>query len=376
MSGDFAAKRNNEPAPNWKIYDLKKLFHNKYADWHDILSESVTTPENLSKYLPVNIDDTKKVTDRYPMLINPYFLSLMLDKGSHIIRQAVPDPAEIEDCKGSDDPLCEEKQSPVPNLAHRYPDRVLFMVSNRCAVYCRFCMRKRKIGRPFIVTDSTINSGIEYIKNNKSIREVVISGGDPLLLEDDALNRILEALRSIRHVEVLRIHTRIPCAMPQRITKNLSDLLSRFHPLFINIHFNHPDEITDEAAHACALLAGAGIPLGSQTVLLKGVNDDPDVMQNLMKKLLTVRIRPYYLHHPDVVRGTSHFRNDMKKGMEVMKSLHGRLSGMCLPHYMIDLPGGGGKVPLLPEYVRSWSESKISVENYKGEIFSYPAAGS
>jgi len=341
---------------------LKENGYNKYSDWHDLLSDSISTAENLAKRLPVDISGIKKVTECYPMRINPYYLSLIKNKEDHIRKQAVPDLNEMEDKSGFDDPLCEEQQSPVPNLTHRYPDRVLFMVSNQCAMYCRFCMRKRKVGHPLTVTDSTINSGISYIRGNKTIREVVISGGDPLLLEDDAINRILKDLRSIRHIEILRLHTRVPCTLPQRITKNLADILRQYHPVFVNTHFNHPDEITNEAALACTVLADAGVPLGCQTVLLKGVNDNPSVMQTLMKKLLTIRVRPYYIHHPDVVRGTSHFRTTIKEGLGIMKSLHGHNSDLCVPQYMIDLPGGGGKVPLLPEYIREVSDDKLKIK--------------
>lgn len=355
-----------------KLPDLKKNSYNKYSDWHDLLSNSINTAEDLAKHLPVDISGIKRVTELYPMRINPYYLSLMINKRDHIRKQAVPDSREIEDISGSDDPLCEEMQSPVPNLTHRYPDRVLFMVSNQCAMYCRFCMRKRKVGRPFTVTDSTINSGMDYIRGNKAIHEVVISGGDPLLLEDDAINRILKDLRSIKHIKILRIHTRVPCTLPQRITKDLADILRQYHPIFVNTHFNHPDEITTESALACTALADAGIPLGCQTVLLRGVNDNQTVMRTLMKKLLTIRVRPYYIHHPDVVRGTSHFRPTIKEGLGIMRSLHGYASGLCVPQYMIDLPGGGGKVPLLPEYIKSVSDGKIMVENYKGEVFAYP----
>lgn len=351
---------------------MKENSYKKYSDWQNILSDSVNTADDLAKYLPIDVSGIKRVTNLYPMRINPYYLSLMINTGDHLHKQAVPDMREIEDMSGSDDPLCEERQSPVSNLTHRYPDRVLFMVSNQCAMYCRFCMRKRKVGRPFTVTDSTINTGIEYIRKNNTIREVIISGGDPLLLEDDVINRMLRDLRSIRHVEILRIHTRVPCTLPQRITKNLAAVLRQYHPLFINTHFNHPDEITNEAAQSCAVLADAGIPLGSQTVLLKGVNDNPFVMRTLMNKLLTVRVRPYYIHHPDVVRGTSHFRVTVKEGLNIMKSLHGHASGLCVPQYMIDLPGGGGKLPLLPEYVKSVSEGKILFENYRGELFVCP----
>jgi len=354
-----------------KLPDLEKNSYKKFSDWHDILSKSVNTAEDLAKFMPVDKNEIERVTELYPMRINSYYLSLIKYKDDHIWKQAVPDIREIEDISGSDDPLCEERQSPVPNLIHRYPDRVLFMVSNQCAMYCRFCMRKRKTGCHFTVTDSTINTGIEYIRKNKTIREVIISGGDPLLLEDDKIDSILKRLRSIDHVEILRIHSRIPCTLPQRITKKLSDIIRQYHPIFVNTHFNHPDEITKEAAMACAILSDAGIPLGCQTVLLKGVNDTQSVMQTLMKKLLTIRVRPYYIHHPDFVRGTSHFRTPIKEGLGIMRSLHGYFSGLCVPQYMIDLPGGGGKVPLLPEYIKSVSDGKIMVENYKGELFVY-----
>ncbi|RPH48935.1 MAG: KamA family radical SAM protein [Desulfobacteraceae bacterium] len=355
-----------------KLPDLEENSHKKFSDWHDILSESINTAEVLAKYLPVDISTIRKVTECYPMRINPYYLSLMINKGDHLRKQAVPDLKEIEDISGSDDPSCEERQSPVPNLTHRYPDRALFMVSNQCALYCRFCMRKRKVGRPFTVTDSTINAGMEWIRKNNTIHEVILSGGDPLLLEDDEIDRILGRLRSIKHVEIIRIHSRIPCTLPQRITKNLADTIRQHHPLFVNTHFNHPDEITKEAAAACAILSDAGIPLGCQTVLLKGVNDTPHVMQTLMKKLLTIRIRPYYIHHPDLVRGTSHFRTTIKEGLGIIRSLHGYVSGLCVPQYMIDLPGGGGKVPLLPEYIQSVSDEKLQIENFRGEIYNYP----
>lgn len=351
---------------------MKKNSYKKYSKWQDLLSDSICTAEDLAKFLSVDKNEIERVIDLYPMRINPYYLSLIKQKGDYIWKQAVPDLNEIEDKSGFDDPLCEETQSPVPILIHRYPDRVLFMISNQCAMYCRFCMRKRKTGHPYTVTDSTINSGMDYIRKNNKISEVIISGGDPLLLEDDKIDRILKRLRSIDHVEVLRIHSRVPCTLPQRITKNLADILRQYHPLFINTHFNHPDEITKEAAMACSILSDAGIPLGCQTVLLKGINDAPHVMQTLMKKLLTIRIRPYYIHHPDVVRGTSHFRTTIKEGLGIMRSLHGYVSGICVPQYMIDLPGGGGKVPLLPEYVRSVSEGNIIVENYRGESFTYP----
>jgi lysine 2,3-aminomutase len=343
-----------------------------FQDWHEILSAGITTADQLAEYFDVNPGKVESVIARYPMWINPYYLSLIKKPGDPIWKQAVPDLTEITDDFGMEDPLSEEHQSPVPNLIHRYPDRVVFMVSNRCAVYCRHCMRKRKVGAPFVVTDDTIGQGIAYISKNPSIRDVLVSGGDPLLLEDKAVNAILKELRAIPHVEIIRIHTRVPCTLPQRVTEHLAGILRKFHPLFINIHFNHPDEITFEAAAACAILADAGIPLGCQTVLLKGVNDDPAVMTLLMQKLLKIRVRPYYIHHADLVKGTGHFRTSIQTGLNIMKRLRGYTSGMCVPQYMIDLPGGGGKIPLLPAYVKASADGKLKVENYKGEIFEYP----
>ena len=341
------------------------------SDWHDILSASVVTVDELAKHLPVEKKEALKVIERYPMRINPYYLSLIRKKDDPIWKQAVPDLKEIKNSFGMEDPLSEEDQSPVPNLIRRYPDRVLFMISNRCAVYCRYCMRKRKVGN-FAVTNTTIQEGIKYIQKQTTIREVLVSGGDPFILEDEVLNGILEQLRAISHIEIIRIHTRIPCTLPQRITESLAELLKKFHPIFINTHFNHPDEITSEAAASCAILADAGIPLGCQTVLLKGVNDDPSVMKLLMQKLLKIRVRPYYIHQLDPAKGTGHFRVPIKDGLHIMKMLRGHTSGLCVPHYMIDLPGGGGKVPLIPEYAKGVVEGKLRVENYKGEVFEYP----
>jgi lysine 2,3-aminomutase len=306
------------------------------------------------------------------MRINPYYLGLIKRPGDPLWKQVVPDEKELMDTEGMEDPLAEEKYSPVPNVTHRYPDRVLFLVSNQCAVHCRFCTRKRKIGRQFAVTDTTLREGIAYIRFHREVRDVLISGGDPLLLEDEQLAGILAALRAIPHVEIIRIGTRVPCALPQRVTRRLVKTLRRFHPLYINTHFNHPDEITPEAAQACALLSDAGIPLGCQTVLLKGVNDDPAVMQQLLRKLLCIRVRPYYIHQMDLARGTGHFRTSLAKGLSIMEALRGHVSGLCIPQYVIDLPGGGGKIPLLPEYVLGEKNGNLLVRNFQGKIFSYP----
>lgn len=344
----------------------------KSPDWHEILSASITTAEDIAKYLPVDPSHIRKVILQYPMRITPYYLSLIRPSKTAIFKQVVPDIQEIQNDTMGKDPLGEELQSPVPHLIHRYPGRVLFEVSNQCAVYCRFCMRKRKVGNPFIVTPKTITDGIAYIKKNRSICEVILSGGDPLLLEDEELDAIMNQLRSIRHIEIIRIHTRVPCSLPQRITPALADMLRQYHPVFINIHFNHSDEITVESSFACALLADAGIPLGSQTVLLKGVNNDPAIMKRLMQNLITIRVKPYALYHPDPVHGTGHFRVSIHEGLNIVRRLRGYISGLCVPNYMIDLPEGRGKVPLLPDYKIKLLKNKSVIENYKGKYVDYP----
>ena len=341
--------------------------------WRGSLSESISSAEALSKHLPVDAAAIERVIRQYPMRINPYFLSVIKAGGAPLWRQAVPDAAELEiDAALTADPLSETPQSPVPNLIHRYPDRVVFTVSDQCAVYCRHCMRKRRVGRDQRVTGETIARGIEYVRQNPAVSEVIISGGDPLLLSDEWLDDILSRLRQIRHVELLRIHSRAPCTMPELITEDLASLLAARPPLYLNIQFNHPAELTQDAIAACKILSDAGIPLGSQTVLLKGVNDNAEVMMQLMQGLLKNRIRPYYLHHADPVAGTRHFRTTIETGLEIMRALRGRISGMGVPQYMIDLPGGGGKIPLLPEYIEKISRNKLLVKNYAGEVYEYP----
>ncbi|HMA67807.1 MAG TPA: KamA family radical SAM protein [Desulfosalsimonadaceae bacterium] len=342
--------------------------------WRDTLAASLTTAEELAQSLPIDADAVRAVIRRYPMRINPYFLSVIKAGGAPLWRQAVPDAAELDpDELLAPDPLKEEPQSPVPHLIHRYPDRVVFMISSRCAVYCRHCMRKRRLGSGERVADGDISRGIAYIRENPGIREVILSGGDPLLVSDERLEKICRLLKKIAHVEVLRIHSRAPCTLPSRISSDLALLLASFQPLYLNIQFNHPAELTHEAVAACARLADAGIPLGSQSVLLQGVNDNAQVMASLMRELLKNRIRPYYLHHADPVEGTRHFRTSIDRGLSIMRHLRGRISGMGVPDYMIDLPGGGGKIPLLPEYVAGVEKDRLIVRNYKGEKYVYPA---
>jgi lysine 2,3-aminomutase len=337
--------------------------------WELSLEKSVTSPEELAGLFRIDAAPLLEVVRRYPMRITPYYLGLITGAGDAIWRQCVPDPAEFDDFSQSPDPLDEERLSPVPGLIHRYPDRVVWIVSSACAVYCRFCMRKRGVGCTGMVT-APQDEAIAYIASRPEIRDVILSGGDPLLLSDDRLDALLSALRRIPHVEIVRIGTRVPVTLPERVTPRLAKLLKRHHPLFVNTHFNHPDEITAQSAAACARLADAGIPLGNQTVLLRGVNDDPAVMRRLMQRLLTIRVRPYYLHQMDLVKGTAHFRTSVTRGVAVVDALRGHTSGMAVPHYVIDLPGGKGKVEVPSGRVQR-DGSRLSVTNYLGETVEY-----
>jgi lysine 2,3-aminomutase len=273
------------------------------------------------------------------------------------------------------DPCGEDSHSPVPGLVHRYPDRVLFLVTDRCAAYCRYCTRSR------LVSNATgydfhpeFDKQIEYIRNTPSIRDVLLSGGDALLLSDDKLAYLLGQLRAIKHVEFLRIGTRIPIFLPQRITPALCDMLKKFHPLFISVHSNHPRELTTEVRDALGRLADAGIPLGNQSVLLRDVNDDPVVMKALVQKLLMCRVRPYYIYQCDLISGSAHLRASVQKGLEIMESLRGHTTGYAVPQYVIDAPGGGGKVPISPDYVLSKNSERILIRNFEGKVFEYPEA--
>ncbi|MGD9211310.1 MAG: KamA family radical SAM protein [Desulfobacteraceae bacterium] len=341
-------------------------------DWRQLLTQSICSPQQLD-YSALSIEhEVDKVVQKYPMRINPYYAGLMQTPLDPIWRQAVPDPAELEDNLGQKDPLAEEQQSAVPNVIHRYPNRVVFLVSNRCAVYCRHCMRKRRVGMDAGIDAATISRGIKYIAKSTNIFDVILSGGDPLLLEDQSLFDIVMQLRTIPHVKIIRIHTRVPCTLPQRITPQLVSGLAQFHPLWLNTQFNHPLEITNQARLACSLLVDAGIPIGCQTVLLRHINDSAEILTELMKKLLQIRVKPYYLHHPDQIEGTRHFWVSPEKGLAIMNRLQGYLPGLAVPRYMIDLPGGGGKVPILPESIVEKKTGLWRIRNYEGKIFEYP----
>ena len=331
-----------------------------------------TRPDQLPASLCCDRQGAQRVAAQFPMRISSHYIERIQGQGDPIARQVIPDLRELDDSATHPDPLQEESQAPVPQVIHRYPHRVLFLVSNRCAVHCRFCMRKRRFDNTGQVPAAAIGEGIDYIQNTPQINEVILSGGDPFMLSDTALEEILRPLHCIPHVRVLRIHTRIPNALPERITASLAKRLAGFHPLYVNIHFNHPDEITLQARDACARLADAGIPLGSQTVLLRDVNDHPDVLIDLFQALLEIRVRPYYLHQIDRVPGTAHFRVPIEKAVELMGALRGRLSGQAMPHLMVDLPGGGGKVELVDHGHASADEAEWVFRNFEGRRFTYP----
>lgn len=345
--------------------------------WQQQLSQSAVKIKDLP-FIPDSPEyreRLEKVGELYPIRINSYFLNLIKGPNDPLWKQVVPTLEELDDYIDGDtlvaDPLNEEGDMPVPELVHRYPDRVLLMINNQCPIVCRFCTRKRKIGFPGVVTRDTLRQGIEYIRNNPEIRDVIMSGGDPLLVPDKELDRILGELRSIPHLEIIRIGTRVPGTLPSRITENLCSILKKYHPLYFNMHFNHPAEITPEVEKACAMLADIGIPLGSQTVLLKGVNDDSQVMKELMLKLLKNRVKPYYIYQADMTEGTDHFRTSVQKGLDIIRDLMGHISGMAVPYFVIDAPGGGGKVRLLPNSVVEHNKDEVVITNYEGKVFRY-----
>jgi len=318
----------------------------------------------------------QKTAEKFPISITPYYLSLIDTddlENDPVFKQSFPSPFELQ-YERSDmaDPLHEEKDSPVPWLTHRYPDRVLFHISNVCAMYCRHCTRKRKVGDDDqTISRKEIERGLDYIRSTPRIRDVLLSGGDPLMLEDDFLDWILSELQAIEHIEIVRIGTRIPAVLPYRITDKLVTMLKQHHPLWLNTHFNHPLELTRSACMALAKLTDAGIPLGNQSVLLAGVNDCPRIMKSLIHKLLANRVRPYYLYQCDLSEGLGHFRTPVGKGIEIIESLIGHTSGLGIPTYVIDAPGGGGKIPIMPNYLISWSTNKVILRNYEGVITSY-----
>ena len=320
--------------------------------------------------LDADFDEIRRVIKRYPMKISNYYLNLIKGKNDPIWRQCVPCEEELHDEINIGDPLNEENLTPVPYLVHKYPDRVLLLVSSKCAMYCRFCTRKRKVGRIQQIPMEDIMNAIGYIKKHPEVRDVIVSGGDPLMRTDEEIEMILKELRSIPHIQIIRLGTRIPCVKPARVTQKLADTIKKYHPVYMNIHFNHPREITTESKRACEILANAGIPLGSQTVLLKGVNDSPEVMKELMQKLLAIRVKPYYIYQCDLVKGVSHFLTPFETGIKIIKGIQGFTSGLCVPHFVID--GAGGKIPVFPNYIKEVNEDHVVLSNYRDKIYRHP----
>ena len=358
-----------------------KLPTSKWYDWKWQIKHCVHDLDAFEELLGIELhEDTrenfKKTVKKFPMSITPYYMSLMDTndlENDPVFKQSFPSPLELITSKHEmTDPLHEDKDSPVPGVTHRYPDRVLLLVSNMCSMYCRHCTRKRQVGDvDSIPSKKQLSEGIEYIRKNTRIRDVLLSGGDPFLLSDEKLDWILSQLHEIEHVEVIRIGTRTPVVLPYRITDDLVSILKKYHPLWINTHFNHPRELTRSSRNALAKLADAGIPLGNQSVLLAGVNDCPRIMRSLVHKLVYNRVRPYYLYQCDLSKGLSHFRTPIGKGIQILESLIGHTSGFCVPTYVIDAPGGGGKIPVMPNYLVSWSTNKVVLRNYEGVITTY-----
>ena len=347
--------------------------------WQELLRKrSIASLEALAeRFGPEHvgqIERLKQAAENFEFRISPAMVDLIREPGDPIWRQYVPTVQELEVEDGIVDSLAEDADSPVPNITHRYPDRALFLVSPVCASYCRFCTRRRKVGDPEKIPMAQLESAFQYLAAHTEIRDVIMSGGDPLLLSDRRLNEICARLRAIPHLEILRIGSRVPCHLPERITPELCAILRQYHPLYVNTHFNHPDELTPAAIRALGMLADAGIPLGCQTVLLKGVNDDPVVMKRLMQKLLVARVRPYYIYQCDQVAGAEHFRTSVQTGLEIVRALRGWTSGLAVPHYVIDAPGGGGKIPLLPEYVEAIDGNTVTLRNYAGKTYVYKQA--
>jgi len=352
------------------------------SDWQSRLRESVDSLDKLKAWVAekfgpdvaereIDVHALQPAFDNFQMRITPAALDLIDTVGSPLWNQYVPSVQELDIVDGVIDSLDEDADSPVPNITHRYPDRVLFLVSPVCASYCRFCTRRRKVGDPEKIPLNQYDSAFEYIRSHPEIRDVIMSGGDPMMLSDRRLEYLLSNLRAIPHVEIIRIGSRITSHLPERITPEFCEMVKKYHPVYMNTHFDHPSELTPAAVAALGRLADAGVPLGCQTVLLRGVNDDPAIMMELMQKLLRARVRPYYIYMADQVAGGEHFRTTVQKGLEIIKALRGWTSGLAVPHFCIDAPGGGGKVPLLPEYVEEITDDAVVLRNYAGERYVY-----
>ena len=364
---------------NYKEVELwKDVTEEQWKDWKWQVKNRITNVEHLKKIMNLTQDEEQaidKVLKTLRMGVTPYYLSLMDPENPEdpIRKQAVPIITELNFSDADmADPLHEDGDSPVPGLTHRYPDRVLLLITDMCSMYCRHCTRRRFAGH----TDDSmpvdrIDKAIEYIRNNTQIRDIALSGGDALLVSDERLEYIIKRLREIPHVEIIRIGTRTPVVNPMRITPELVNMLKKYHPIWLNTHFNHPNEITPESKRACEMLADAGIPVGNQSVLLRGVNDCVHIMKELVNKLVKMRVRPYYIYQCDLSQGIEHFRTKVSKGIEIIEGLRGHTSGFCIPTFVVDAPGGGGKIPVMPQYLISQSPSRVVLRNFEGVITTY-----
>lgn len=372
------ARKTQRPQDYQQISLYKDVNPLDWEDWHWQLKHRIRSKEDLSQIVKLTSEEEegiKKASGRLSLAITPYWATLIdpEEPTCPLRRQAVPVISEsIIGPHEMADPCAEDRDSPAPHLVHRYPDRVLLLATEHCAMYCRHCTRRRLVGEhQESSASSRFDAAIEYIKSNRKVRDVLISGGDPFILEDEEIEGLIQKIRSISHVEFLRLGTRVPVTLPQRITPELVSMLKKYSPLWISIHFNHPKEITKRCRIACDMLSDAGIPLGSQTVLLKGINDRPFIMKKLMHDLLQIRVRPYYIYQCDPVKGTQHFRTPVAVGINIIEKLRGHTSGYAVPTYVIDGPGGGGKIPVGPNYILSQAKGKYVLRNYKGKIYTY-----
>ncbi len=375
-------KAKSQKQKNMAESRRKQLFpevtDEQWNDWKWQVKNRIETLEDLKKYVKLTAEEeegVRKTLSTLRMAITPYYLSLIDPNDPHdpVRRQCIPTALETHQAAADLlDPLHEDEDSPTPGLTHRYPDRVLFLITDMCSMYCRHCTRRRFAGQ----TDNEcgpdrIEKALEYIEKTESVRDVLLSGGDALMVSDKKLEYIISRLRQIPHVEIVRLGTRTPVVCPQRITPELCDMLKKYHPIWINTHFNHPNEVTAESRRACEMLANAGIPLGNQSVLLRGVNDCVHVMKNLVHELVKMRVRPYYIYQCDLSMGLEHFRTPVSKGIEIIEGLRGHTSGFCIPTFVVDAPGGGGKTPVMPQYVISQAPGKVVLRNFEGVITTY-----
>jgi lysine 2,3-aminomutase len=367
----------NQPFPSHRAPIYKDIPDSQWNDWRWQLSHRLNSAEDIGKVLQLTENELKALNthDLFRVDITPYYISLIEPDNPNdpIRRQVIPTAGEINAFTGMmADSLAEDRHSPVPGLVHRYPDRALMLVTTQCASYCRYCTRSRIVGDPAeTFSRSEFEMQLEYLRHTPQIRDVLLSGGDPLTLAQGVLEELLTRLRDIPHIEIIRIGSRVPVFMPQRVTTELTDMLQRFHPLWLNIHVNHPNEVTAELAEATDKLSRAGIPLGNQSVLLAGVNDCPHIMRKLVQDLVRIRVRPYYIYQCDLVAGAGHFRTPVAKGIEIIEALRGHTSGFAVPTFVVDAPEGGGKIPVMPTYHISSSDHKIVLRNYEGFITTY-----